>query len=247
MKVNVFLTHNNLDELYFNGLTVAVIDVLRATTTITAALNNGAKEVTPVSTIEFAMKLSGSNTLLGGERHTKKIEGFALGNSPLEYTNNVVKNKSIIIFTTNGSKAIAKTKFAKKVVCVSFNNLTISAKYLASLDSDLEIVCSGSNGKLSLEDTVCAGMLIEEISKIKDNISLNDGGKAAVATAKQYSKKILKMMQESDHGKLLIENGYQEDLIFASKLNSTQVIPVFDSNSIKLLPNEEINKLLTNC
>jgi len=245
MKINVFLTHNNCDELYFNGLNVAVIDVLRATTTIANALYNGAKEVIPVNSIEFAMKLSGSHTLLGGERHTKKIEGFSLGNSPIEYSEDVVKNKSIIIFTTNGSKAIVKTKFAKKVICCSFLNLEISAKYLVSLNSDIEIVCSGSNGMFSLEDAVCAGMLITEISKIISDITLNDGGNAAFILAKQYSKKVLKMMQECDHGKILAENGFMEDLKFASKLNSLDVIPIFDSSSIKLLPNSDLETLRT--
>ncbi len=245
MKINVFLTHNNSDELYFNGLTVAVIDVLRATTTISAALINGAKEVIPVSSIEFAMKLSGSHTLLGGERHTKKIEGFSLGNSPCEYTEDIVKNKSIIIYTTNGSKAIVKAKFAKTVICCSFANLEISAKYLLSLGTDIEIVCSGNNGMFSLEDAVCAGMLISEISKLREDISLNDGGNAAFILAKQYSKKVLKMLQECDHGKVLAENGFVDDLKFAAKLNSIEAIPVFDSSSIKLLPNSVIETLRT--
>jgi 2-phosphosulfolactate phosphatase len=243
MRINVFLTHNNIDELYFNGLTVAVIDVLRATTTITAALNNGAKEVIPVSSIEFAMKLSGSHTLLGGERHTKKIEGFSLGNSPCEYTEDIVKNKSIIIYTTNGSKAIVKAKFAKTVICCSFPNLEISAKYLLSLGTDIEIVCSGNNGMFSIEDTVCAGMLINEISKLSGEITLNDGGNAAFILAKQYSKKVLKMLQECDHGKVLAENGFGDDLKYAAKLNSIDVIPVFDSSSLKLLPSSVIEKL----
>jgi len=245
MRINVFLTHNNCDELYFNGRTVVTIDVLRATTTILAALNNGAKEVIPVSSIEFAMKLSGSNTLLGGERHTKKIEGFSLGNSPLEYTEEVVKNKSIIIFTTNGSKAIVKAKFAKTVICCSFANLKISAKYLSTLNSDIEIICSGNNGMFSLEDTVCAGLLINEINKLGFDVNLNDGGNAAVILAKQYSKKILQMLNNCDHGKLLAENGFSEDLKFAAKLNSIDEIPFFDSSSIKLLPESVIQTLLT--
>ena len=86
MKLNVFLSPVIVDELYFTGKTTVVIDVLRATSTIATAINNGAKEVVPVASVEFAVKVSGGMfgglTLLGGERNTKKIEGFALGNSP---------------------------------------------------------------------------------------------------------------------------------------------------------------------
>ena len=90
MKLNVFLSPVIVDELYFTGKTTVVIDVLRATSTIVTAINNGAKEVVPVASVEFAVKVSGGmfggQTLLGGERNTKKIEGFALGNSCLLYT-----------------------------------------------------------------------------------------------------------------------------------------------------------------
>ncbi|MCA2005280.1 MAG: 2-phosphosulfolactate phosphatase, partial [Ignavibacterium sp.] len=100
MKVNVLFSPIAADELYFTGKTSVVIDVLRASSTIITALANGAKEIVPVGTIEFAVKVSGGmfggQTLLGGERNTKKIEGFALGNSPLEYEEKVVNGKSIV-------------------------------------------------------------------------------------------------------------------------------------------------------
>ena len=97
MKLNVFLSPVIVDELYFTGKTTVVIDVLRATSTIATAINNGAKEVVPVASVEFAVKVSGGmfggQTLLGGERNTKKIEGFALGNSPFEYAKEVIEGK----------------------------------------------------------------------------------------------------------------------------------------------------------
>ena len=249
MKINVLFTHTSIEELYFTGKTAVVIDVLRATTTIVTALMNGAKEIIPVNSIEFAIKFSGnigSQTLLGGERHTKKIEGFHLGNSPLEYTHEAVNNKAVILYTTNGSKAIVKAKFAEKLMCCCFNNLSIVAKYLVSLGNNFEVVCSGSNGFFSLEDSVCAGLLITEVMKLNPAIELNDSGEAALLLAKQYHKNILKMMQKADHGKVLVENGYTDDLKYAAKLSCFDVIPIFDSSSIKALPNIEIEKLLVN-
>jgi len=113
MKLNIMFSPVNKDELYFTGKTTVVIDVLRASTTIITALSNGAKEVIPVATVEFAVKVSGGmfggHTLLGGERNTHKIEGFALGNSPTEYEGRLIEDKSIVYFTTNGSKAKIKT------------------------------------------------------------------------------------------------------------------------------------------
>ena len=105
MKLNVFLSPVIVDELYFTGKTTVVIDVLRATSTIATAINNGAKEVVPVASVEFAVKVSGGmfggQTLLGGERNTKKIEGFALGNSPFEYAKEVVAD--LFSFTAHGT------------------------------------------------------------------------------------------------------------------------------------------------
>ena len=100
MKLDVLFSPVQADELFFTGKTTVVIDVLRASSTIITALTNGAKEIVPVGTVEFAVKVSGGifggQTLLGGERNTKKIEGFALGNSPSEYTTEIVYGKSIV-------------------------------------------------------------------------------------------------------------------------------------------------------
>ena len=99
MKINVLFSPVNADELYFANKTTVVIDVLRASSSIITALTNGAREVIPVATVDFAVKLSGGmfggQTILGGERNTKMIDGFAVGNSPYEYSKNVVENKYV--------------------------------------------------------------------------------------------------------------------------------------------------------
>src|SRR4030042_1909444 len=132
MKINVLFTYVSADDLSFTGRTSVVIDVLRASSTIVNALQNDAKEIIPVSTVEFAVKVSGGmfsgQTLLGGERNTKKVEGFALGNSPLEYTPDIIGGKTIILYTTNGSKAIVKAKFSENLFICSFLNLEAVAK-----------------------------------------------------------------------------------------------------------------------
>lgn len=245
MKANVLLSPVGLDELYFTGKTTIVIDILRASSTIVTALQNGAKEIVPVASVEFAVKVSGGmfggQTLLGGERNTKKIEGFALGNSPLEYSTEVVTGKSIIFYTTNGSKAIVKAKFSQNLFICSFMNLAAVAQKLVALDTDFEILCSGRNNLYSMEDTVCAGKIISEVLKLNENLVLTDAAKASVALSKSFGKNILKMMKESEHGKILIENGFGEDLKYCSKLSTSEVIPYYTGNVLKLLPNDKNN------
>ena len=238
MKINVLFTPLIADELYFTGKTSVVIDVLRASTTIVAALQNGAREIVPVATVEFAVKVSGGmfggQTLLGGERNTRKIEGFALGNSPLEYSQEIVAGKSIILYTTNGTKAIVKAKFSSSLFICSFNNISALAKQLAMQDKDIEIQCAGSQNNFSLEDTICAGKLISELEKINPELHLSDSAKAALALNKTFGKNIHKMLLETEHGKMLLENGFAEDIKYCSKLNSSSSVPYLSGNVIKL-------------
>ncbi len=238
MKINVLFSPVAADELYFTGKTTVVIDVLRATSTIATALQNGAKEIVPVATVEFAVKVSGGmfggQTLLGGERNTKKIEGFALGNSPLEYTEEIVSGKSIILYTTNGTKAIAKAKFSETLVACSLNNISAIASYLIGLKEDVEVVCAGKSNNFSMEDTVCAGKLLTEMLKLNEEIALSDSARASIALSKSFGKSMLKMLKETEHGKILLENGFEEDLKYCSKLNSSEAIPYFSGNVLKL-------------
>jgi len=239
MKANVLFSPVNTDELYFTGKTAVVIDVLRASTTITSALLNGAKDVVPVATVEFAVKISGGmfggQTLLGGERNTKKIEGFALGNSPLEYTKEIVEGKSIVFYSTNGSKAIVKAKFAGSMFICSFLNIKAVAKHLINIDDSVEILCAGKNGLFSLEDSVCAGRLVNEINKLNKDVMLSDSSRGAIALHKSFGKDIPSLLKETEHGKLLIKNGFEEDIEVCGNVDSANIIPYYTNNVLKAM------------
>jgi 2-phosphosulfolactate phosphatase len=239
MKINVLFSHINYDELYFTSKTAVVIDVLRASSTIVTALQNGAKEIIPVASVEFAVKISGGlfsgQTIICGERNTKKIEGFALGNSPLEFTEDKVSGKSIILYTTNGSRAVVKAKFSENLFVASYLNLSAIANHLIGMNKDFEIVCSGRGNTISLEDIVCSGKLITEIQKQNENVQLSDSAKASISLNKSFGKNILKMLQETEHGQILIENGFEKDIEYCSKLNSLEAIPTFSNNALRLL------------
>jgi 2-phosphosulfolactate phosphatase len=239
MKLDVLFSPVQADELFFTGKTTVVIDVLRASSTIITALSNGAKEIVPVGTVEFAVKVSGGifggQTLLGGERNTKKIEGFALGNSPSEYTKEIVNGKSIVFYSTNGSRAIVKAKYSNNLFVCSFNNLKTLAKHLKKLNEDVIILCAGNNNFFSLEDSVCAGMLISELAAGTKNAELTDASTSALTLFKSFGKNIFKMLSETDHGQLLITNGFEEDLKACAELDSTDVIPFYSGNVLKVL------------
>ena len=242
MKVNVILSPNNVDDLYYTGKTTVVIDVLRATSVILKALDVGAREVIPVGSIDFAMKISvnshGGQTLLCGERNTQIIDGFDLGNSPAEYTEGKVRGKSIILFTTNGSKAIVKAKYSKRVYIASFNNLSKLAEHLVGLDTDVEIITSGANGVFCMEDTICAGALVKKMSEINTNIELNDVTNASLILNEKYGSDIKQMMNNCEHGILLKENGLEADIEYCSKIDNIPLIPYFTGGEIKLLDEE---------
>ncbi|MCG6913805.1 2-phosphosulfolactate phosphatase [bacterium BMS3Abin03] len=246
MKLNVLLSPLNADELYFTQKTTVVIDVLRASTTVISALSNGAKEVIPVGTVEFAVKVSGGmfggQTLIGGERNTKRIEGFALGNSPLEYTRETVENKTIVFYTTNGSKAIARAKFSNELFVCSFNNLLGMAQRLIKLNKDVEILCAGHNNLFSLEDTVCAGMLVGRIKRLNRSVKISDSSMAAQVLYEKFGDDIPKMLDNTEHGKRLIQNGFKKDIEYCSRYNITKNIPYFDGNALKLLDQKPVEK-----
>jgi len=239
MKLDVLFSPVQADELFFTGKTTVVIDVLRASSTIITALSNGAKEIVPVGTVEFAVKVSGGifggQTLLGGERNTKKIEGFALGNSPSEYTKEIVSGKSIVFYSTNGSRAIVKAKYSTNLFVCSFNNLKTVAKHLKKLNEDVIVLCAGNNNLFSLEDSVCAGMLVSELIAGNKIIELTDASTAALTLFKSFGKNIFKMLSETDHGQLLINNGFEKDLKACAELDNTDVIPFYAGNVLKVL------------
>ena len=164
MKVEVFLTSANVSEEDVKDRTVIVIDVLRACSTIATALVNGARSIVPVADMAQASKIASNldqaSYLLGGERDGDRIEGYHLGNSPLEYTPEVVKGRTIILNTTNGTVAIAQARAARHLLIGSFLNVGRVVDFAREADLDVTIICAGWRNRVSLEDTLCAGQMV---------------------------------------------------------------------------------------
>ncbi len=239
MRVELHFTPHQIDELALRDRTVVVIDVLRASTSIITALRNGAKEIIPVATVESAVKIGGNLfgdvTLLGGERNGKIIEGFHLGNSPLEYAEERVRGKSIIFSSTNGSLAMSRARYARELAVLGFVNMSVVADFLRQRPRDFTIVCAGSNAMFSMEDSVCAGMLIHRLSDAKGTgLELSDGARAALALYKGFGRSILKMIKTSDHGTFLEQIGFGADLPVCAGVDTVPVLPLQEGNVIKL-------------
>lgn len=242
MKIDVRFDPFELDELELRGKNIVVIDVLRSSTTIAVALSNGAREIIPVESIENAVKISGSLfgdvTLRGGERNGKMIQGFNLGNSPLEYTEATVKGKSIIFCTTNGSVAMYKSRFAQNLAVGSFVNMTRVVEFIRNVGSDFLLICAGranAFSNFSLEDAVCAGMMVNSLAGAKNTtIELTDSALATRALYKTYGRSLLKMMKTTEHGRYLIDIGFLEDVRIAAEVDTVPVLPTLSGNVIKL-------------
>lgn len=222
-----------------------MIDVLRASTTIATALYNGAKEFIPVPTVEAAMKIvgdrSGEVTLLGGERNGNMIEGFHLGNSPLEYTEERVKGRSIVFTSTNGSQALAKARYAKEVLVCAFVNISAVVRELREARGDLTILCSGREGDFSMEDAVCAGMVLAKLLDTNtESITYGDAGAASLLLYKSQKRSLVGMLAKSEHGTYLKEIGYGNDVKFCAGIDTMPVVPALTGNVLKLKSSEPI-------
>ncbi|MFI5263451.1 MAG: 2-phosphosulfolactate phosphatase [Candidatus Kapaibacterium sp.] len=241
MKVRVYFSPNTLDEIDLRDKTIVVIDVLRASTTITYAMNAGAREVIPVSSVDQAMKIVGNlfstSTILCGERGGKRIEGFKLGNSPAEYTKEAVEGKALILTTTNGAVALTKAKYARHCFVGSFVNLSAVVRTLIELpdleETGLVIICSGREDDFSLEDAVCAGMILTKLSEKIPGIELTDSARTVLSDYQSYGDDIYHTLSISDHGKYLSTIGFADDIVTASKIDSVPIVPVLEQSVIK--------------
>lgn len=253
MKVTVIPTAQQAKDIDFGGKTTVVIDVLRATSVITTALDNGAREVIPVSTVEEAQSLfatsDAATTLRGGERNALKIDGFDLSNSPLEYKKKVVESKTIIITTTNGTNAINNVKEADKVVLACFRNVAAVAEVIARRNdeafqaehmvsglsrfarNDVTIVCAGTEGHFSLDDGLCAGMLIE-LLKQKTEVETDDLGLLLNRFYNESKDNLFGALSGCFHLKRLFTLGFYDDIRFCLETNCVTTVPVVKDGKI---------------
>ena len=240
--LNVHLLPDWIDHREIAGHLAIVVDVLRASTTVATALNSGATCVVPCLTVEEARKLATQRpgSLLGGERQGKKLPGFDLGNSPLEYTRELVSEKTLVFTTTNGTKALTRCMGCSRVLIGCIANRAAVCQAAHGADR-IDVICAGTNGELSMDDVLAAGAIV---SGLPDR-QLNDGARLSLKLWQSLTLRqslmlgqsvqradlvpaIRQCLAESLGGRNLIQIGMESDLAAAAELDGLTLVPELD-------------------
>ncbi|MEX0994890.1 MAG: 2-phosphosulfolactate phosphatase [Balneolaceae bacterium] len=235
-RLDVFFSVQTFQEDELRGKTVVITDVLRATSTMVTAIKNGAKGIIPVGDMgeasKIAQNVNSDNYLLCGEKNGLKIEGFDLGNSPLEYTRERIEGKTLIFNTTNGTKAVKKSMAAQEVYIAAFLNLDTVVEALRNSTRDIILICSGWQGRLSLEDLLLAGNIIYNLCNGKLDDQSSDGAKVAFSLYEKFGNDLKNSIFHSNHAARLKELVGEEDIAYSCQLNITDVLPVLNRGII---------------
>jgi 2-phosphosulfolactate phosphatase len=236
LKASVIHYNQNLDNRKLQDKTAVVIDLFRATSVIVTAIAQGAKAVIPVCDISSANsaaeKLGRENCILAGERNRELIEGFDYGNSPQDFTHQRIKDKTLVLTTTNGTRAIEFAREASEIYIASLLNLSYCAEQLATLSNDLIIVCSGSQGEFSLEDGYCAGALLEALS-VHADLQLDDMACALHSLYTSYQSDSSKLLHQGRAYAALSQQGYQQDIHFCLQQDRYAILPQYQAGQIQ--------------
>jgi 2-phosphosulfolactate phosphatase len=231
-----------------------VIDVLRATTTITAALAAGAREVIPCLEIDdarrAAAKLPAGQAVLGGERGGVKIDGFDLGNSPNEYTPARVAGKSVVFTTTNGTRAMLHAAAADEIWLAALVNIEAVVARCVERPR-IDILCAGTGGKITREDVLAAGAIAAALTGAGGGqesklIALNDQARIAQDAwlralgspddDRPLWKIIEAALRQTQGGRNLNALGLESDLADAAACDRYSIVPRFDPRSGRITP-----------
>lgn len=213
---------------------VVVIDAVRASSTIAHAVAAGAKRVIPVETVEEAWelrrRLEGEQPLLGGERGGLKIDGFDLGNSPESYTPQAVGGRTVIMTTTNGTRAMRAGAGVGRVVIGAFVNLPAAVARLLEWGDDVLLAPVGREEAPVLDDTVCAGMYADALRDA--GADLCPAAEALRRAYLPYMGRLLAALTESASGRALEAVGLGSDLRYCAQVGVLDSAPVLDDDAI---------------
>ena len=234
------------------GATVVVIDLLRASTTICSALAAGAASVRPFLEVGEVIRaaeqldrgqldrgqLDRGQLVLGGERGGEIIPGFDLGNSPAEYSGDVVFGKQVLFTTTNGTAALRHARLAERIVVGAMVNLSAVVEAIADAD-DLQLLCAGTNGHVTREDRLAAGAIAHQVLLRDPGRELTDPARrtlgewqelltAAQAFNRSASEQLAVELRDTQGGKNLIALDMQDDLPRCAQIDKLDLVPIYD-------------------
>lgn len=231
MRLDTYLSPAALTPTALAGAVVAVIDVLRASTTIAAALEAGARAVIPFLETEDAVRTARQfdkgEVLLAGERQMRPIDGFDLGNSPGEFTAARVQGRTVLLTTTNGTRALHAAHDAQAVLVASFANATATLGPLAAaLDRGQRVafVCAAHDGRFSLEDATLAGRLAEALAARVPDVATDDATRTCRLLHARYGDDTARLFAEAEHGRALADAGYADDLAACGAIDAHPIV-----------------------
>jgi 2-phosphosulfolactate phosphatase len=240
LRIETFLSAAEAEDGQFANVTVVVIDVIRATSTIVQALSAGARAVYPTLSSEEAIRLANSlgreDTLLCGERRGFMIDGFDLGNSPAEFTPDSVSGRRVVLTTTNGTRAFRAAEAADRVIVAALMNLSAAADALLGSDR-VAFICAGKEGHLSLDDAVCAGLIIGSLTgregSSQMDIHLDDASQSALTMAAAYTVDA-EFLRRTAAGMALVDIGLEADVDRCAEVDCHRLVPEMCDRMIRL-------------
>jgi 2-phosphosulfolactate phosphatase len=237
MKIDVIPVFGKVLSSHVSSCTAIVVDVLRSTSCIITAVGNGANKIVPATDPGEAAMLASilgiKETVLAGERDAIKLPDFDIGNSPYEYTKEVVKDRNVVISTSNGTAAIHGMSAAKDVLIGGMINRTAVAKKAVELGNDIIIVCSGTAGQISADDLLCAGSIAEAINRLsREPIEATD---ITMVCCMLYAdwKQGRADLSVTKHCARLIKLGFEQDIKYCFSEDTTDIVPVYENGIIR--------------
>ena len=231
MRITVAMTPGLLREPAKSA--VAVVDVLRASSSLVTMFERGLLRAIVASNAQEARKLAARNfALLCGEVKSVQPPGFDYGNSPIEFAAASFKGKSAVLSTTNGTRALTAAAPAPFVATACLLNRRPASRRLleeaTARGLDVAVVCAGTERgqAFSLEDTAAAGAIVEAVHEADPTIALTDEAWAAFHLWRWYRGDAMRIFRQSSHGRALAELGFERDLEFAAQLDVFASVPV---------------------
>lgn len=228
MRIKTFAQTKKYTGNYLMDRTVIVVDVLRATSSIIWACRNGANRVIPVSDAGEGAAIAArlGDCIMAGERGGVKLPGFDLGNSPLEFDHRIVKDRNVVINTTNGTGAIKAAEGAAHVLIGAMINHTAVARMAAQLDRDVIILCAGTEGEFSADDICAAGAIATSLCKLGQVSAQCDLTLVAKSLYSDW-REARADLSKTYHYARLVDLGFEEDVQFCFQEDITDVVPVY--------------------
>ena len=217
---------------------VVIVDILRATSAICTAFENGVEQIIPVPTREEARIYKEEGYMVAAERDGKVLDFADFGNSPYNFTKENIGGKKVAYSTTNGTKAIHQARYNNMVVIGSFLNLSAVANLLVEKQNDVLILCAGWKGKFSLEDTVFSGALTEKLLDSGKFYTICDSATASLDLWNLAKTDIMKYVDKVAQRERLRKLKLDDVLEYCHTSDSSEKVPVFQNGVI-----EEYRKL----